>query len=187
MKHMDFTKDKNLLLLCKRLRRYYRNETGYSITLKKWSSKSIYMVKRINRFDPGKGNDLLNIALTLHRHFGYKDVDIAFIEAEKIYKQHFFTIFLYMAKWFEYGTSEQRVKQLSPKKALKEHKARGFKPSHLTPIDASLPYIKSLVGDLIYPIQWPFKPNKNMCGIYERRIGVSGYTAIVLPKGLLTR
>lgn len=187
MKNMDFTKDKNLLRLCKRLRRYYRNETAYSITLKKWEPR-VVLYLRERRFIPGKVNDIINIAITLQRHFG-NDQQSSIYLAESIYKYHWITINQYMSEWFNFGKGNQRIKILFPKKALQEQIARGFIPMNKFDLDYSLPYIKSLVLDmygntLVYPKQWLFKPNQNMCGVYERRIGVSGYTAIVLPKGL---
>jgi hypothetical protein len=101
-----------------------------------------------------------------------------------IFENHNNRIEKYMKDWFEIGTSNQRIKQLSRSKALKEQIARGFMNLGDIEFDPDLPYIISIAGNYALPKQWANKPNVNLCGIYEKLLlySVSGWTGIKLPK-----
>lgn len=183
MKYSDFIKDKNnLRILQKRLRRFYRNETAYSITLNKWDKLDRKSMLEYSNL-PGVINKVVNIAITLERYFSFA-LPNAIETAKAIHKLHGNEIDVYMKGWFNYGNYDQRVKYLNPEKALKEQIARGFVPLGSVTLNPDLPYIRSNVKPYIYPKQWANKPYINLGGIYDKLtdIGVSGYTGIVLPK-----
>jgi hypothetical protein len=165
-----------------RLRRYYRNETAYSITFKKWPPNLVKKAKTYSPY-PAVVNDMVNIAITLNRHFGY-DIEISLDLAISIHHTHNKDIKLYMWAWFDYGKPQQRIKRLTDKKAYNEQRLRGFIDINEVDMDKELPYIKSTLGPYIYPKQWAHKPLVNLCGIYDKLslIGVSGYTGVVIPK-----
>lgn len=133
-------------------------------------------------------NELVNIVITLERHFKYTREE-AITLGKNIHKQQRKEIRRYMKKYFKLGTREQRIIKLTRKRALKEQKARGFVDIEDAHLDTELPYIHSTIRDIVWPKQWKFKPLINMAGIYQKfpLIGVSGYTGISLPKRLLNK
>lgn len=113
----------------------------------------------------------------------------AIILAKKIHNNHSKEIDRYMRKWFNLGRRDQRIKYLTPKRALREQRARGFEEIDQLSLNAELPYIRSNVSRIAWPTQYKFTPTSNMGGIYKKfgLIGVSGFTGIQMPKKLLNR
>mgnify|MGYP003519514887 CR=1 FL=1 len=184
MKKWDFLNEsKSLTLLIKRLRRYYRNEMSYSVTLPKWSKKQRNLLLANNYF-PNTNNFIVNLVITLERHFNYPR-EQAIKQAVKINTLKRKEIHGYMRKWFNYGRPNQRIKIIKRSRALKEQLARGFVPRGEFKINPELPYIHSNIQPLVWPKQWKFK-DKGLNDHYKRltQIGVSGHTGITLPKRL---
>ena len=188
MKKWDLLKKRShQVMMMRKLRRYYLGETAYSITFPKWSTKDCNSCLEYSKY-PVRVNDLVNIVITLERHFGYHRGE-AITLAKQIHKEQRKEIRKHMKKYFKTGTREQRIRVLTRKRALKEQRARGFVDIEDAHLDAELPYIESNIKKIVWPKQWQFKPLLNMAGIYKKfdLIGVSGFTGIRLPKRLLNR
>lgn len=175
MKHSDSI---SLEALLKRSRRYWRNETAYSISLRKYSpeAKDYILEKGLH---PVQVNSVINISIALERHFNLPKFK-ALKRGFKVYMKYGAKFDSYMDNWFK-----GRQKYLEPHRALEEQKARGF--TRKVKPNPNYPYLCSLVDKrYIWPKQYNIK-YANLGGIYEKAplIGVSGFTAIKIPKTII--
>ncbi len=175
MKHSGSISLKEVL---KRCRRYWRNETAYSISLPKYSPKSKAFILEKGLL-PAQVNYVINISITLERHFNMPKHK-ALRRGYKMYMKHGEKFHEYMRKWFG-----PRFKHLTPEKALREQIKRGF-TRKLKP-NPEYPYIQSLVDKrYIWPIQYTkYLPGLGDNYLKFESIGVGGYTRIKIPKRLI--
>ena len=135
---------------------------------------------------PNRNRDILNVAVTLEKYYNTPisrlnlfKAYVILVEAEEDIEQHMKDI------WVE--TCYSDLRQMRPRQAIKEQKARGFVMlDDFEEYDSSLAHVKSSINPkLIWPENFRHgigkKELKEIYSVFHK-IGVAGFTSCSLPK-----